>query len=123
MSITTSQRLNGDQVAAGLPTGAGFSSDGADLDSSGSKTLTGIGCTDAQLQSAVTSAAAAFVDRDANQATLTSRAQTALTNNATFLAINNPTTAQAVTQVKALTRQVNGLLRFLLNEFDSISDS
>lgn len=123
MSVTTSARINGDQVAAALPAGATFTSNGADLPSTGSKILTGIGCTDAQLTTAINTAAAAFIDRDANQATLTSRAQTALTNNATFLAINNPTTAQAITQVKALTRQVDGIIRLLLDQVDSLSDS
>lgn len=59
----------------------------------------------------------------ANQETLRQRAQTALTNNQTFLAIASPTQAQAVTQVQALTRQVDGLIRFLLGAFDTIADS
>jgi hypothetical protein len=59
----------------------------------------------------------------ANQQTLASRAQTALTNNANYLAIVSPTQAQAGAQVQALTRQVNGLIRFLLQQFDTIADS
>lgn len=59
----------------------------------------------------------------ANQQTLQQRAATALTNNQTFLAIASPTQAQAVAQVQALTRQVDGLIRFLLGQFDTIADS
>lgn len=55
----------------------------------------------------------------ANQQTLTAKAQAALINNATFLVIGNPTQAQAVTQVQALTRQVNALIRLALNQFDT----
>lgn len=73
--------------------------------------------------------AAVTVDADgtdpnvANLNTLTTRAQTALTNNATYLAIASPTTAQAITQVAALTRQVDGVIRLLLQQFASIADS
>lgn len=58
-----------------------------------------------------------------NQLTLSQRAQTALANNQTFLNLTNPTNAQVLSQVRALTRQTNGLIRFLLNELDTIADS
>jgi hypothetical protein len=58
-----------------------------------------------------------------NKITITQRAQTALTNNQNYLAIVSPTQAQAVAQVGALTRQVDGLIRFLLSQFDTITDS
>lgn len=48
-----------------------------------------------------------------NEAALLAKAKTALTNNATFLAIASPTNAQAVAQVQALTRQVNALIRLV----------
>ena len=48
-----------------------------------------------------------------NEAALLAKAKTALTNNATFLAIASPTNAQAVAQVQALTRQVNVLIRIV----------
>ena len=48
-----------------------------------------------------------------NEADLIARAKTALTANAAFLALTTPTTAQAVAQVKALTRQVNALIRLV----------
>jgi len=46
-----------------------------------------------------------------SEAALLAKAATALTTNATFLAIGSPSNAQAVAQVKALTRQVNALIR------------
>lgn len=58
-----------------------------------------------------------------NQLTLQQRVQTALTNNETFLAIVSPTAAQAITQVQALTRQVNALIRLDLGLLDSITDA
>jgi hypothetical protein len=59
----------------------------------------------------------------ANEQALRQRAQTALANNQAFLGLAAPTNAQAVAQVQALTRQVNGLMRFLLGTFDTITDS
>ncbi len=55
----------------------------------------------------------------ANAATLQQRAQNALVNNATFLTIASPTNAQAVAQVQALTRQISGVIRLLLNQTDT----
>ena len=55
----------------------------------------------------------------ANQQSIQSKAQAALVNNATYLAIPSPTTAQAVAQVAALTREVNAIIRLLLNQFDT----
>ncbi len=54
----------------------------------------------------------------ANRDALTARAQQALTGNATFLANASPTAAQVAAQVKALTRQVNALIRMSLAQFD-----
>lgn len=54
-------------------------------------------------------------------ATIQARAQAALTTNATFLAIPSPSQAQAITQVQALTRECNGLIRLLLGQLDSTS--
>ena len=47
-------------------------------------------------------------------ATLRAQAVTALTTNATFLALTTPTTAQAVAQVRALTQQVSALIRLVV---------
>ncbi len=60
---------------------------------------------------------------DTNIPTLIAHANTALGNNATFLALGSPTNAQLVAQAQALTRQCNGLIRFLLGQFDTITDS
>jgi hypothetical protein len=62
------------------------------------------------------------VDQD-NSDTIRAKAAAALIANATFLAIANPTTAQATTQVKALTRECNGLIRMLLGQLDTITDT
>lgn len=53
-----------------------------------------------------------------NEATLRQRAEAALQANRNFLALTSPTNAQTLAQVKALTRQNNGLIRMLLNRLD-----
>lgn len=47
----------------------------------------------------------------------------ALDVNSTFLALSNPTGAQNAAQAKALTRQMNGLIRLLLGQLDDVSDT
>lgn len=49
--------------------------------------------------------------RAGNLLQLFQQARTAIANNNTFLGIASPTTAQAVSQVQALTRQMNKLIR------------
>jgi hypothetical protein len=56
-----------------------------------------------------------------NLAALQTKAQTALTNNATFQAIASPSNAQTLAQVQALTKQCNGIIRLLLNLTDTTS--
>jgi hypothetical protein len=58
---------------------------------------------------------------DANKATIQSRAQAALTANATFLALASPTNAQTLAQVQMLTKECGGLIRLALNVLDSTS--
>ena len=72
---------------------------------------------------AVEAAAAAEAVLTANGETLRAKAKTALATNATFLAITTPTTAQNAAQVKALTRQVDALIRLVGGYLDSVSDS
>jgi len=53
-----------------------------------------------------------------NAQTIINRAATAVTNNQAFLAISSPTAAQVSAQVNALTRQVDGIIRYLFNILD-----
>jgi len=50
----------------------------------------------------------------ANDATIQQRAVSALAANATYQAITNPTTNQAVAQVTLLTKECNGLIKLAL---------
>lgn len=52
----------------------------------------------------------------ANRTTNKAQALTALATNTTYLAIVSPTQAQAVAQVAALTRQMDGVIRFLYDQ-------
>lgn len=54
----------------------------------------------------------------ANRATLAGEAIQAITNNINYLGVGTPTQAQAIAQVAALTRQVDGIIRVLLGALD-----
>jgi hypothetical protein len=56
--------------------------------------------------------------RNANEETLRSQALTALQSNRDFIDLAPPTNAQVVAQVKALSRQNNGIIRQLLGFLD-----
>jgi hypothetical protein len=51
-----------------------------------------------------------------NEETLRQQARTAMDANRTFLALTAPTAAQNAQQIKALTRQVQALIRFTLDD-------
>ena len=55
---------------------------------------------------------------NANYQAIRDQAATALTTNRTYVAIGSPTAAQTTAQVKALTRQMNGVIRILLDQLD-----
>lgn len=57
----------------------------------------------------------------ANSVTVRTRAELGLATNSTFLAVASPSNAQTVAQVKALTRQVSGLIRLTLGKLDDIT--
>ena len=55
---------------------------------------------------------------NANRESIKAQAKNALESNRDFLALQSPTNAQTLAQVKALTRQNIGVIRLLLNELD-----
>ncbi len=62
------------------------------------------------------------VTRPANLTDLTTKARQAITANDTFLALASPTAAQTAAQVKALTREVTGIIRLLGYTIDQLAD-
>jgi hypothetical protein len=56
-----------------------------------------------------------------NEKALLDKAKAALTANATFLAIATPSNAQVSAQVKALTRQVNALIKLAARDLADTS--
>lgn len=75
--------------------------------------------TEAQLQSAIDAHVA--IDETGNRTTIEGQALNALQANRDFLALATPTNAQVLAQVKALTRQNNGIIRLALNKLDGIN--
>jgi hypothetical protein len=58
-----------------------------------------------------------------NVAELRAQGQKALDKNKAFLALDPPTNAQNGAQIEALTKQMNGLIRQVLQQWDDISDA
>lgn len=63
------------------------------------------------------------VKAEANKETLKIRALASLVSNKTYTDRVNPTAAQNTAQIRALTRQVNGLLRVFAKQLSDISDA
>lgn len=57
-------------------------------------------------------------DPNGNEAAIRSQANAALATNRAYAA-STPTAAQTTAQVKALSRQINGIIRLLLNQLDA----
>ena len=53
-----------------------------------------------------------------NRVAVKAAALAALADNRTFLALASPSQAQSLAQIKALSRQTNGVIRLLLNKLD-----
>jgi hypothetical protein len=64
-------------------------------------------------------AAAAVALGRMNRATIESQVAAAITANKAYVALANPTTAQTTAQVKALSRQLNGVMRLLTGQLDA----
>jgi len=62
-------------------------------------------------------------NRNENKKAVNEKAQQALTANAAYLAIPAPTAAEVRSQTELLTKEVNGLIRLLINRLDDISDT
>lgn len=77
--------------------------------------------TDAEAAIAAAQAAADLVE--ANGQTVQRRARTALTANATYLALAAPTNAQNAAQIQRLTRECSALIRLALADLATITDT
>ena len=78
--------------------------------------------TNAPTQAQVDALVAAHVNQPlppSNDETLRARAEQALTINADFLALANPSNAQTLAQVKALTRECSAVIRLLLGRTET----
>jgi hypothetical protein len=73
----------------------------------------------APIQALEAAAAATAATQATNAQTLQQNTITALASNATYLALATPTTAQNTAQIKALTRQIDALIRLVANQLDS----
>lgn len=124
LEVTAPSPLNGDMLRADL-SAAGIATDALlvgdmltlpDIDESHRAQVEPILAGHASKAQAELDKAAA---ERANETTIRTQADQALATNATFLGIASPTNAQVAAQVKALTRQSNGLIRLALRRFDA----
>jgi hypothetical protein len=64
-------------------------------------------------------AVAAAAAAGANRVTIESQVAAAITANKAYVALASPTNAQTTAQVKALSRQLNGVMRLLTGQLDA----
>lgn len=69
-------------------------------------------------QRALTADELAFRAAQANRSTIHTQAGAALATNTAYIGVASPTNAQNAAQIKALTRQVNKLIRLAINKLD-----
>lgn len=125
MSVTTSARFNVDILVGLLPAGA-VTIEGV-AETATAKKVSHSAATDAAVQAALTTAAGQFVDTSANQAALRDKAAAAVAANLAFLNTAKPATAAAQAsaaydQAKALTRQMNAVLKYaVLQDFTDLT--
>lgn len=60
--------------------------------------------------------------RETNRLTLEEKARIAIDANKAYLALDPPTTAEALAQVDKLTNQMNAVIRLLVRELDEIDE-
>lgn len=77
--------------------------------------------TSSRTYNAAEDAAAADSARALNANTMRDRMQAAITANSTYLALNNPTTAQRDAHIQRLTRECNALMRLVLGATDDVT--
>lgn len=119
MSITTTSIMNPDQFQAALVAqapGAAFSANG-DFTQPGTKTITGFGATDAQLQAAVTTAAAQFVDYGATKAQILTNLQNHLASLKSWAAANPTGAVLTAGQTLFVANTLIGLCYLMLEQF------
>lgn len=118
VSYTVSVPLTERALARRTPVGIALQWTG-DLASTAAKTISASEPMTLTSLRSLVDAAADEVKAETTRGSLRSKAVTALDTNATYLALPTPTTAQAVAQVGALTRQVNALIRLVADQFDT----
>lgn len=69
-------------------------------------------------ENAAAAAADAAESEQVNESTLKQQASQAWSSNKDYLALATPTNAQVAAQVKALTRQMNGVIRLVTRRLD-----
>ena len=69
-------------------------------------------------ENAAADAEEAAATEESNRVSIETKAQQGIDSNNTFLALEAPTNAQSLAQIRSLTRQANGLIRLALGRFE-----